>query len=50
MFDDLVKDMSGLNLYPNVGIVQKTNIEWRETSSYVIESDIIGRDVDKEKI
>ncbi|MCI48205.1 CC-NBS-LRR resistance protein, partial [Trifolium medium] len=42
--------MSGLNLNTNVGVVQKTNIEWRETSSHVIESDIIGREGDKEKI
>ncbi|PNX58122.1 CC-NBS-LRR resistance protein, partial [Trifolium pratense] len=49
-FNDVVKDMSGLNLNPNVVVVQKTNIERRETSSYVSESDIIGREDDKKKI
>ncbi|XP_045787547.1 putative disease resistance protein RGA1 [Trifolium pratense] len=50
MFDDVVRDMTGLNLNPKVGVVEKTNSEWRETSSCVIESDIIGREGDKEKI
>ncbi|GAU37287.1 hypothetical protein TSUD_354430 [Trifolium subterraneum] len=50
MFDDVVRDISGLNLNPTVRVVQETNIEWRETDSYVIESDIIGRAGDKEKI
>ncbi|PNX75963.1 disease resistance protein rga4-like, partial [Trifolium pratense] len=50
MFDDVVRDMTGLNLNPKVGVVEKTNNEWRETSSYVLESNIIGRDDDKEKI
>ncbi|MCH79482.1 CC-NBS-LRR resistance protein [Trifolium medium] len=49
-FNDVVKDMFGLNLNPNVVVVQKTNIERRETSSYVSESDIIGREDDKKKI
>ncbi|MCI00559.1 CC-NBS-LRR resistance protein, partial [Trifolium medium] len=42
--------MSGLNLKSNDGVDEKTNNEWRETGSYVLESDIIGRDDDKEKI
>ncbi|XP_045807655.1 putative disease resistance protein RGA1, partial [Trifolium pratense] len=50
MFDDVVKDMSVLNLNSNVVVVEKPNNEWRETSSYVLESNIIGRDDDKEKI
>ncbi|PNX59567.1 disease resistance protein rga4-like, partial [Trifolium pratense] len=40
----------GLNLNPKVGVVEKTNNEWRETGSYVPESNIIGREDDKEKI
>ncbi|GAU10525.1 hypothetical protein TSUD_420830, partial [Trifolium subterraneum] len=50
MFDDVVRDMSGLNLNSNVLVVEKTNHEWRETGSYVLESNIIGRDGDKEEI
>ncbi|GAU24714.1 hypothetical protein TSUD_355430 [Trifolium subterraneum] len=50
MFNDVVRDMSGLNLNPNVVVVQKINIERRETSSYVSESDILGREDDKKKI
>ncbi|GAU51980.1 hypothetical protein TSUD_417760, partial [Trifolium subterraneum] len=49
-FNDVVKDMSGLNLNPNVVVVEKTNTVSRETSSYVLESDIIGREEDKKKI
>ncbi|MCH85274.1 CC-NBS-LRR resistance protein, partial [Trifolium medium] len=49
-FEDVVKDMSGLNLNPNVVVVEKTISEWRETSSYVLESEIVGREDDKKKI
>jgi leucine-rich repeat protein SHOC2 len=49
-FDDVVRDMSGLNLNSNVVVVEKTNNEWREIGSYVLESNIIGRDGDKEEI
>ncbi|PNY15513.1 CC-NBS-LRR resistance protein [Trifolium pratense] len=49
-FDDAVKDMSVLNLNPNVVVVDKKNNVWRETCSYVLESDIIGREDDKKKI
>ncbi|PNX87557.1 CC-NBS-LRR resistance protein, partial [Trifolium pratense] len=42
--------MSGLNLTPNVMVVEKTNSVRRETSSYVLESDIIGREYDKKNI
>jgi hypothetical protein len=31
-------------------VVEKTNNEWRETDSYVLESNIIGRYGDKEEI
>ncbi|MCI21819.1 NBS-LRR resistance protein, partial [Trifolium medium] len=48
--DDVEKYMFGLNLNPNVGVVEKTNSEWRETGSYMPESEIIGRDDDKKKI
>ncbi|XP_045787923.1 putative disease resistance protein RGA4 [Trifolium pratense] len=49
-FDDVLKIMPGLNLNTKVGVVEKTNSEWRETGSYVLESEIIGRDDDKENI
>jgi len=49
-FNDVVKDMSGLNLNSNVVVVEKTNDVRRETSSFVLESDIIGREDDKKKI
>ncbi|CAJ2664743.1 unnamed protein product [Trifolium pratense] len=49
-FDDVLKIMPGLNLNLNVSAVEKTNSEWRETGSYVLESEIIGRDDDKENI
>ncbi|XP_039689792.1 disease resistance protein RGA2 [Medicago truncatula] len=49
-FNDVVKDMSGLNLNSNVVVVEKTNDVRRETSSFVLESNIIGREYDKKKI
>ncbi|MCI00632.1 NBS-LRR resistance-like protein 1O [Trifolium medium] len=49
-FNDVVRDMSGLNLNSNVAVVEKINSEGRETGSYVSESDIIGREDDKKKI
>ncbi|XP_058743473.1 disease resistance protein RGA2-like [Vicia villosa] len=49
-FDNVAKDMSGLNLIPNVVVVEHSNSVKRETSSYVLESDIIGREDDKIKI
>jgi len=48
-FNDVVKDMSVLNLNSNV-VVEKTNDVRRETSSFVLESEIIGREDDKKKI
>ncbi|CAL5195423.1 unnamed protein product [Lathyrus oleraceus] len=49
-FKDVVKDMIGLNLNPNVVVAEQSNNVKRETSSYVLESDIIGREDDKNKI
>ena len=49
-FNDVVKDMSGLNLNPNVVVVEQSNNVGRETSSLVLESDIIGREDDKKEI
>ncbi|XP_027337044.1 putative disease resistance protein RGA1 [Abrus precatorius] len=43
-FNDVVKEMKDLNLSPRSGVVKQTNREWRETCSFVLESDIIGRD------
>ncbi|XP_045787896.1 disease resistance protein RGA2-like isoform X2 [Trifolium pratense] len=48
--NDVVKDMSGLNLNQNVVVVQKTSSVRRETSSFVLESDIIGRENDKNEV
>jgi leucine-rich repeat protein SHOC2 len=48
--NDVVKDMSGLNLNPNIVAVEKTNTIRRETCSFVLESDIIGREDDKNEI
>jgi len=50
VFNDVVKDMSGLNLNSHVVVVEKTNNVRRETGSYVLVSDIIGRENDKKKI
>ncbi|RHN51994.1 putative P-loop containing nucleoside triphosphate hydrolase, leucine-rich repeat domain, L [Medicago truncatula] len=49
-FNDVVKDMSGLNLNSNVVVVEQSDIVRRETSSFVSESDIIGREDDRNKI
>ncbi|RHN38880.1 putative P-loop containing nucleoside triphosphate hydrolase, leucine-rich repeat domain, L [Medicago truncatula] len=48
--NDVVKDMSVLNLNSNVVVVKKTNDVRRESSSFVLESEIIGREDDKKKI
>ncbi|XP_027336176.1 putative disease resistance protein RGA3 isoform X2 [Abrus precatorius] len=42
--------MKDLNLSPRSGVVKQTNSEWRETCSFVLESDIIGRDDSKKEI
>jgi hypothetical protein len=44
MFDDLKRDMYGLNLNSIVVVVEKTNNEWREVGSYMLELNIIGRE------
>ncbi|RHN38956.1 putative P-loop containing nucleoside triphosphate hydrolase, leucine-rich repeat domain, L [Medicago truncatula] len=49
-FNDVVKDMPGLNLNSNVVVVEQSDIVRRETSSFVLESEIIGREDDKKKI
>ncbi|XP_027337046.1 putative disease resistance protein RGA1 [Abrus precatorius] len=49
-FNDVVKEMKDLNLSPRSGVVKQTNLEWRETCSFVLESDIIGRDDNKKEI
>ncbi|XP_027336059.1 putative disease resistance protein RGA1 [Abrus precatorius] len=48
-FDGVVEDMDKLNLSPG-SLVKQTNSEWRETCSFVLESDIIGRDDSKKEI
>ncbi|XP_027334464.1 putative disease resistance protein RGA4 [Abrus precatorius] len=49
-FNDVLKEMKDLNLSPRLGVVKQTNLEWRETCSFVLESDIIGRDDSKKEI
>ncbi|XP_027337075.1 putative disease resistance protein RGA1 [Abrus precatorius] len=49
-FNGVVKEMKGLNLSPRSVVDTQTNSEWRETCSYVLESDIIGRDDSKKEI
>ncbi|MCH80210.1 CC-NBS-LRR resistance protein [Trifolium medium] len=49
-FNDVVKDMSGLNLNPHIVVVEQSNNVRRETCSFVLESDIIGREDDKKEI
>lgn len=49
-FNDVVEEMSKLNLNPNSVIVNQNDSSRRETSSFVLESDIIGRECDKREI
>ncbi|XP_027337008.1 putative disease resistance protein RGA3 [Abrus precatorius] len=49
-FNGVVKEMKDLNLSPTSAVVKQTNSEWRETCSFVLESDIIGRDDSKKEI
>ncbi|XP_027335271.1 putative disease resistance protein RGA1 isoform X2 [Abrus precatorius] len=48
-FNVVVEDMDKLNLSPG-SLVKQTSSEWRETCSFVLESDIIGRDDSKKEI
>ena len=50
VFNDVVRDMSLLTLNSNVVVVEQGNNIKRETSSFVLESDIIGREYDKNEI
>ncbi|XP_027337057.1 putative disease resistance protein At3g14460 [Abrus precatorius] len=49
-FDAVVEDMYKLNLCPRSIVVKQTDSGWRETCSYVLETDIIGRDETKKEI
>ncbi|KAJ1427876.1 Virus X resistance protein-like, coiled-coil domain [Sesbania bispinosa] len=49
-FNDVVQEMSILNLSPRVVVVKQSDSVRRETSSFVLESDIIGREDSKKEI
>ncbi|XP_027335213.1 putative disease resistance protein RGA3 isoform X1 [Abrus precatorius] len=49
-FDAVVKGMYKLNLCPRSVVVKQTDSGWRETCSFVLETDIIGRDDSKKEI
>ncbi|XP_027335667.1 putative disease resistance protein RGA3 [Abrus precatorius] len=49
-FCAVVEDMYKLNLRPRSMVVKQTDNGWRETCSFVLESDIIGRDDSKAEI
>ncbi|XP_027337066.1 putative disease resistance protein RGA3 [Abrus precatorius] len=49
-FDAVVEDMYKLNLCPRSIVVKQTDSGWRETCSFVLETDIIGRDDTKKEI
>ncbi|XP_027335641.1 putative disease resistance protein RGA3 [Abrus precatorius] len=49
-FNGVVQEMNDLKLSPRSVVEKQTNSEWRETSSCVLESDIIGRDDSKKEI
>ncbi|XP_027335860.1 putative disease resistance protein RGA1 [Abrus precatorius] len=49
-FNCVVEDMDKLNLIPSSMLVKQTDGGWRETCSFVLESDIIGRDDSKKEI
>ncbi|KAJ1384864.1 Virus X resistance protein-like, coiled-coil domain [Sesbania bispinosa] len=50
-FGDVAEDMSKLKLNPSLVILkQNENDHWRETSSFVLKSDIIGREENKNEI
>ncbi|KAJ1427889.1 Virus X resistance protein-like, coiled-coil domain [Sesbania bispinosa] len=49
-FNDVVQEMSQLNLSPRAVVVKQIGSVRRETSSFVLESDIIGREDNKMEI
>ncbi|XP_027337038.1 putative disease resistance protein RGA1 [Abrus precatorius] len=49
-FDAVVKGMYNLNLCPRSTVVKQIDSGWRETCSFVSETDIIGRDDSKKEI
>ncbi|XP_027337064.1 putative disease resistance protein RGA3 [Abrus precatorius] len=49
-FDVLVEGMYKLNLCPRSMVVKQIDSGWRETCSFVLESDVIGRDDSKKEI
>ena len=49
-FTDVVDEMSKLNLSQNIVVIMQTDSVRRETSSFVLESDIIGRENKKKEI
>ncbi|XP_027337660.1 putative disease resistance protein RGA4 [Abrus precatorius] len=49
-FNGVVKEMKDLNLCPRSIVVKQTDSGWRETCSFVLETDIIGRDDSKKEI
>jgi leucine-rich repeat protein SHOC2 len=50
-FNDVAEDMSRLKLNPNLVLIVKENEgSWRETSSFVLESGIVGREENKNEI
>ncbi|MED6193920.1 hypothetical protein PIB30_023760 [Stylosanthes scabra] len=49
-FNDVAEDMSKLKLNPSYVVLKNDENSWRETSSFVLQSEIIGRENDKTKI
>ncbi|XP_027337887.1 putative disease resistance protein RGA3 [Abrus precatorius] len=49
-FNGVAKEMKDLNLCPRSIMVKQTDSGWRETCSFVLETDIIGRDDSKKEI
>ncbi|KAJ1382314.1 Virus X resistance protein-like, coiled-coil domain [Sesbania bispinosa] len=49
-FSDVAEDMSKLKLNPSLVVFKQYESSWRETSSFVLESSIIGREENKIEI
>ncbi|MED6174877.1 hypothetical protein PIB30_073112 [Stylosanthes scabra] len=49
-FNDVAEDMSKLKLNPSCVVLKHDENSWRETSSFVLQSEIIGRENDKTRI